>query len=315
MAASTRTIYVNGTIFATSTANEFSDTVATDLFQRMIVEPLDWGTAPVRFFERDRPLLPGKTFLGQVADARDFTLSVLSRLNHAAAGYSASGAEGSMESELEALIELFDVNTGRPIWIRQDSVTHGGTAKSRQIKAYPKEVQSWKWNRSAVDAGWIGPHFSEHVMLSVNLRAQFPWWSDVTAQTSSSNTLDTTLRSGVLANNGSMPCGLKITIAWTTATGASIICNIPSPTYPHLAGQGLTLTNFSGTSPIVIDIYATDPLVFTALQGSTNVMGSLAVGDRLALEPGNNTVQWKVTGGTLTGGTISFSWYPLNVIP
>lgn len=294
--------------FAPEAAN--SDVAASAVYRSLL--SLDWGEAEQTLFEQPRALQDGMYVRGSVWQPRTVTWQIASRVNPAAAILSTSNVESVRDEEESALLAFFNPEDG-PFKLQQARTDTAAAAVTRYIRGYPQTLRAWKWSPGDVEDGFVGTHDMPMLVKGISFRCPFPWFQSSAAKSDTANTLDGTLRTESLTNSGHVRCGLRVTIHGGSGSNLTVvISNATTGADASLVGNGITLTGItpSGTD-IVVDFYATDPLVFTAAQGATNLVGKVSAGGGIWLQRGANDITHQVTAGSPSGLTIDFEWFEL----
>lgn len=295
-----------------------SSDVATNAVWRTLLD-LDWGTAGRRQWRQAWPLGDGEYTRGGVSESREVLMRVASRVNPGAAIVSGTGLatwQGAIEAvrddEESALGNFLRPGQG-PFRLRQARKDASNNTVTREIYAELQDWQTWRWSPDDVSDGMVGIPQSPMLVKSLRWRSLSPWFQDASVVKSlSSQTLDGTLRTGNLVNDGDHPCGLKITISGTSGTLTVQVTNTTTGYTADTVGNGITIAGINvATGDVVIDYRATKPHEISVLQGSTNKIGSLSAGASLFLPVATNELSWQVTSGTPSGCTITFEIYRL----
>lgn len=294
---------------AGATAKQFvpeslDDDVGTN-YVALVLDELDWGVVPVERWTKPRVLGDGQIRRGKVHGARDLHWRVAGMVQVGTVVAAGKSIENVRDDALEELLDFLNPLNG-PFWLRQARQNQAGTAVSRQIKAELKEIPSWVWQPDDWDSGFVGPHGGPAFVVPLEWVADFPWFQDVTAGISSqNNTLDSTLRTSTLTNNGVTRCGVTLTIDVGTGTATTItVYNDTAGVPAFTKGGGFTISNVvAANGDVTIRWYdGDDPTTWSITQGgsATDIRAQLAVTKGLWFNRGSNDIKYQRTGGTGT---------------
>lgn len=288
--------------------------VATDAIYRSLIN-VDWGQAPHNKFLLARTLRDGEIYRGGVWGPRSVNWQTLSRVNTSSTAFGTYGAEPIRDDEESVLNGFLLDPAGAPFWLQQTRTNATGGTVKRRIRARLDDFKAWKWTPDSIDDGMVGTHAGPVLVKSLAWRCLFPWLvsydTDASIVTSAGNTLDATNRTVTLANNGDVPCGLKITINGATGTTGVLVCNGYNTGSYSTPNNSIVISSLSGAgAAFVVDWYGSDPESATATRSGTDCTTSVAAGSLIQLAKGNNTINF-ATSSVVTGWTIDFAVYPL----
>lgn len=295
MTATTKVIYIGSTQFAPEILS--SDVVTNGVYRNL--SEIDWGTAPIEHFEQARPLLDGMLLRGSSVGPRDFMWKIVSSVNRSVA----TNVEAVRDDEYEQLLNYLSPDRG-VLTLKQTRVDAASAAVSRVIYAKATTFPAWKWSPRGFDDGFVGGHNQPHLVLPVAWRAFFPWFVDESDQSGPDMTINgTTQDSDTVTNNGTVGCGMRISITGS-GTGDITIGNTT-------AGYTLVLNDVTlhASNAHVVDFHVADPLIRDAYRSSapsTKLWSSITAGGFLGLNMGANTITLVAQAGMSGTMTIRY---------
>lgn len=302
--ATDKAVYINGTqvgFDVGAALTDFDPAVTRTLIA------MDWGAPERSRFYRARPLRDGSYRRGARTGRRMINLQLLSLLSDE---IDDGDVERYRDFEWATLLDLLYPERGLST-IKVTGLSSEYGSYSRIIRGELANYPSWIWTPDSVGPGYVGSHVGRLAVLPLEFECPFPWFEDETASATSALTLDGTLRTTSVTNNGLVSCGVQITIAGT-GTGLTIVLANATSGAPAVIGNGITLTNVAPTSGnIVIDWYYSDPTSWSVLQGATDLRSKLNTTANHGLIRGGNTLSHQVTVGTPTGCTITYRYKQL----
>lgn len=299
-----KAVYINGTQVGFDVGAALTD---YDPAVTRTLIAMDWGAPERERFYRARPLRDGSYRRGARTGRRTISLQLLSLLLDVVPD---NDVERYRDFEWASLLDLVYPERGlSTIKVTGQSSEYG--SYSRIIRGELANYPSWIWSPDSVGAGYVGGHVGRVAVMPFVFECPFPWFEDETASATSALTLDGTLRTTSVTNNGLVSCGVQITIAGT-GTGLTIAMSNATSGASSLIGSGFTLTDVAPTSGnIVIDWYYSDPTAWSVLQGSTDLRSKLNTTANHGLIRGGNTLSHQVTVGSPTGCTITYRYKQL----
>ena len=273
---------------------------------------MDWGAPERERFYRPRPLRDGSYRRGARTGRRRIALQVLAQILDVVPD---DEVEQVRHDIWETLLSYMPPEGGLVSIAALGMSTDQGGAIARVIRGDLVNYPSWIWSPDAVGPGYVGNHLGRLAVLPLEFECPFPWFEDASGTATSALTLDGTLRTTSITNNGLVSCGVQITIAGT-GTGLTIVMANATSGAPAVIGSGITLTNVAPTSGnIVIDWYYSDPTAWSVLQGATDLRSKLNTTANHGLIRGGNTLSHQVTVGSPTGCTITYRYKQLWGLP
>lgn len=254
----------------------------------------------------------GEFTRGSYYGTRALALQLGIRVRQAAVG--AGGVEGLRDDAVDYVAGLLTQNGAYTV--TRARKTYDNNDVERQILGQPVAGPPWLWSPRDLGPGLVGHHTGDHAIIPVAFLCHQPFFRSVDAIEDLSNTLDGTARDDTFTNGGHRRCGVRIVIAGSSGTGTVSITNTTSGAASTDVGAGLIISDLDvSAGATTIDWFAQDSTVRTALQGATSILDKISTGGGLWLQKGANTLEWQVTGGSLTGATISFYHYEIWSVP
>lgn len=306
--ATQKGVALNGNDIAFDVESTHNGTYDPAVIRTLIA--MNWGSPERERFYRARPLRDGSYRRGARHGRRTIDLQLLSLVHDSVPD---TDVERVRHDEWDAILAMATGGSGglATITVTGYSDVLGPAVTSRQIRGELANIPAWIWSPDDIGPGYVGAHSQRAAVLPLVFECPFPWFEDTTATATSALTLDGTLRTTSVVNNGLIPCGLQITIAGS-GTGLTIVMANATTGASATVGSGFTLTNVAPTSGnIVIDWYYSDPTAWSVLQGSTDLRSKLNTSANHGIVLGTNTLSHQVTAGSPTGCTITYRFKQL----